>query len=326
LIAKPLKIGIIGFGSIAKKHLAEIKAYRPDTKIIIRTRQNIDEADRPSNVIITAAISDIISQHFDLIIIATPASEHSDDIAALSKCANTLVVEKPIAATAKEGFIIAQAEVTSRKPIWVAYNLRYLEGLPVLQNILASGKIGKLRDFSMTVGQDLKTWRPGSDYKTSASAQASLGGGVVRELSHELDLAIYLFTDAQDCTLKRSQRKYHSLDVEDTAHIKGKFQNGQINGTITLDFTREKPERTLIINGDLGTIKWSLIKGELKISTNTTTKTVFTKSDDLKSTYQRMWKDLLDSNEPLLPKAEEGLKLIQWIEDMEVCSEMSTGL
>ena len=45
----------------------------------------------------------------------------------------------------------------------------------------------------MIVGHDLKKWRPDINYKDSVSAKKSLGGGALRELSHEIDLATHLF-------------------------------------------------------------------------------------------------------------------------------------
>ena len=41
-------------------------------------------------------------------------------------------------------------------------------------------------------GQCLPTWRPESDYKNTYSAKSEKGGGVLRDLSHEIDLCLSL--------------------------------------------------------------------------------------------------------------------------------------
>lgn len=320
-----LNVGLIGFGSIAKKHLAEIMAYRPNSNIMIRTRQNISHEDLPENIKTTPCIDHILSKNFDVIMVATPASEHADHISRLIQCTKTLVIEKPIAATAIDALKISNAAAQIGKPIWIAYNLRYLKSLPIVEKILLSGEIGRVQSVEMVAGQDLKLWRPNSDYKFSVSAHASKGGGVIRELSHELDLAQHLFGNPEESSLRRARMKYHLLDVEDTALINAKFHNGSINSVIKLDFTRTTAKRLITIKGDLGQVKWNLISGELCILKGLTTTTVLTEVDDVKTTYRRMWKDLLDGKEPLLPNADDSFKLIKWIEIMEANSEIFTG-
>ena len=44
----------------------------------------------------------------------------------------------------------------------------------------------------MNTSTNLPTWRKG-DYTKSVSAKKKYGGGVINELSHELDLMLYLF-------------------------------------------------------------------------------------------------------------------------------------
>ncbi len=46
---------------------------------------------------------------------------------------------------------------------------------------------------SAYVGQDIRDWRPGRDHRTTASATQEAGGGVLRDLSHELDYLLWLF-------------------------------------------------------------------------------------------------------------------------------------
>lgn len=316
-------VGIIGFGSIAQKHLTEVLDCNPNAKILIKTRQNIAEFDPPENVSFTASIEDFFGQEFDVIMVATPASEHSDHIQKLYECSKELVIEKPIAANSIDAKQIAQT--AHGRPIHVAYNLRYLEGLLVLKELLSTKTLGVVQDFSMTVGQDLAEWRPGRDYKTSVSAQASKGGGVLRELSHELDLACHLFGNPKENSLVRAKTKYKALDVEDTAVIKATFSDGQINGSIALDFTRKQPERRITIAGNKASLEWDLINGEIYLDNGQINECIFTKLDDIKTTYGRMWEDLLGGKKSRLPNATDGLELIKWIEAMEKNSPMITG-
>jgi predicted dehydrogenase len=73
----------------------------------------------------------------------------------------------------------------------VAYNLRCHPLLLRLHGFLAEQV--HLAAAHLYVGKYLPDWRPGSDYRQSYSARRHEGGGVLRDLSHELDFALWLF-------------------------------------------------------------------------------------------------------------------------------------
>ena len=322
MITVPVKVGIVGFGTIAERHLAEIKKLRPSAKILIRTRQNIQKPDLPGTVKFTASLNEIFEFQPNVVMVATPATEHADQIERLARSTDLLIIEKPIAANVADAKKIRLVARKAHCNIRVAYNLRYLEGLNKVKHLLLSKIIGTAHKYNIVVGQDLKSWRPHRDLADSVSAQASKGGGVLRELSHELDLAIHLFGEPNQSVLRRSQAKYVELDVEDTAIIQASHGSGSISGKIELNFTQDVPKRAIFINGECGNIGWDLLTGEITIEINGKKESLFIKGDDLRTTYSRMWADILSNQKTILPKASEAAKIINWIEDMEKHSEM----
>ena len=315
--SEPLKVGIIGFGTIAKRHFAEIKKLRPATQIIIRTRQDIQKINLPETTQLTASINEVVGLRPDVIIVASPSSEHAYQIHNLAQNTDLLIIEKPIAADVSDATKINRVASNTQCDIRIAYNLRYLEGLPRLRDVLSSSILGDIHNFDITVGQDLELWRPHRNLRESVSAQASKGGGVMRELSHELDLAIHLFGKPKHSTLRRAKLKYVELDVEDTAIIQAQFGINSILGTINLDFTRDTPMRIISIRGECGKLVWDLLAGEITIEVNGKKEILFSKDDDLPSTYAQMWSQILLQQDTILPKAEEATEIIYWIEDME---------
>ena len=253
---EPFKVGIIGFGTIAKRHLAEINNLCPACQILIRSRQDIKKINLPEAAQFTASINEVVELRPNIIIVASPASEHANQIHDLAQNTDLLIIEKPIAANVSDAKKISMIASKTRCKIRVAYNLRYLEGLRRLRDVLSSGILGDVHNFNITVGQDLKLWRPNRNFRDTVSAQASKGGGVLRELSHELDLAIHLFGKPNNSILRRAKLKYAELDVEDTAIIQAQFGVYSISGTINLDFTRVTPTRTMSISGEYGELIW----------------------------------------------------------------------
>ena len=69
----------------------------------------------------------------------------------------------------------------------VGYNLRYMKSLIKFREILSKKKIGKILSVRSEVGSYLPSWRKDTDYKKSVSAKKKLGGGVLLELSHDID-------------------------------------------------------------------------------------------------------------------------------------------
>ena len=105
-----------------------------------------------------------------------------------------MLIEKPLAATSRQAFeIIKSSRTMTQKPL-VAYNLRFSKALQAVRACIANGIIGEIYTVQLEVGQDLGQWRP--DRKLSDTVSASRmkgGGGVLRELSHELDYLQSLF-------------------------------------------------------------------------------------------------------------------------------------
>ncbi len=94
------------------------------------------------------------------------------------------------------------------------------------------------------------------------SAKKELGGGVVNELSHEIDYAQFLFGRIEILSSELSTKKFIGLDVEDTANIEAINDKG-MKIHIHLNFTQNNPERYCKVVGEKGVLKLDLIKNEV---------------------------------------------------------------
>lgn len=115
---------------------------------------------------------------FSHAIIATETSAHCRDLHALrtSGFVGLVLVEKPLSDACEV------APEDERDRTWVAYNLRFHPVLYALQAALQGKRISYVTVFT---GQHLDDWRPGR--AETYSNKRALGGGVLRDLSHELD-------------------------------------------------------------------------------------------------------------------------------------------
>jgi predicted dehydrogenase len=67
------------------------------------------------------------------------------------------------------------------------YNLRFSYSLKRFNELIKKKIVGKILSVRCEVGQYLPDWRPNKDFRKTVSANKRLGGGVLLELSHEID-------------------------------------------------------------------------------------------------------------------------------------------
>lgn len=174
------KFIVIGQGSIGQRHsrlLGALGRVACVSAQAIGAFRSITEAVR-SEQFSHAVIANVTSQH-------VPAAEEL----ARAGFQGHVLVEKPVCDTiaAVDAFSTA---VDNFQSVSIGYNLRFHPVVRALSRMMAGQRIVEAR---LAVGQLLSDWRPGTDYTESSSASVVAGGGVLRDLSHELDLAIFLF-------------------------------------------------------------------------------------------------------------------------------------
>lgn len=166
---------VVGYGSIGARHariLAELGC-----EVAVVSRRQIDGVRR------YAAIDEAVTAlQPDYAVIANETFAHAKAVAALAAAGfrGKLLIEKPVG-----GAIDAQGF----SAVAVAYNLRFYPALVTLAAMLRDEDILSMQVYC---GQYLPDWRPGTDYRQSYSADPARGGGVLRDLSHELDYVVWL--------------------------------------------------------------------------------------------------------------------------------------
>jgi len=139
--------------------------------------------------------------------------------------------------------------------LMVGYNLRFYRPLILIKDFLSQGLIGRVLFIQAEVGQYLPDWRS-IDYRYSTSASKKLGGGVVLELSHEIDYARWLMGDVESVFAELGQLSDLEIDVEDTADIFLRFESGTF-GNIHLNMVQKSASRSCRIVGTEGIIEWN---------------------------------------------------------------------
>lgn len=263
---------LVGLGSIGKRHLKNLRSIEPDSHITVwhtspkrnESEDNITLADR-----VVYSLEEAIFPKPDAAFITSPASSHISLAEKLVRESIDLFIEKPISASLSGIDELLKVQKTKKTLIMVGYNLRFHHPLQILKKNIENGKIGKIICIQAEAGQYLPHWRPGTDYRNSASARSDLGGGVILELSHELDYSLWLLGEAISVTAQAARLSNLEIDVEDTADILLTFSQGAM-GNIHLDMIQQPSSRNCKVVGTGGTITWDGLTDSVMLFSNQT--------------------------------------------------------
>ncbi|MFU9047314.1 Gfo/Idh/MocA family protein [Acinetobacter tibetensis] len=260
-------IAVIGLGNIATRHRRNLKMLFPEAKLIVMSasgrtpKEPVTDSDH-----IAESIDEIIQLQVQFAIIASPAPFHAQHAIPLIKASIPVLIEKPVSVTQTDAQALIYAQAQYQTPVAVGYCLRYLPSAQQVRQMLQKGVIGNLYNAFIEIGQYLPDWRPTKDYRETVSARAELGGGVLLELSHELDYAQWILGSLtpQHVLLRASEEL--GLEVEDNADLLMTTSKGTVVN-IHLDFLQRKAHRKCRFIGSEGCIEWDLIQNEVVLIT-----------------------------------------------------------
>jgi predicted dehydrogenase len=305
------KVAVIGLGNIATRHRRNLKLMFPKVELIIMSASGrIPEEDIPDCDGIAACIDELIQAQVELVIVASPAPFHAQHAIPFIEAGIPTLIEKPVTTSVNDAENIERAIQKHQTPVSIGYCLRYLPSAQKLKVLLANGRIGTLYNAHIETGQYLPDWRPNKNYRDSVSAQKTLGGGALFELSHELDYAQWLLgaLDVKHSILRSSEEL--ALDVEDMADIVAVTKSGTV-ATIHLDFLQRKAHRKCSFVGSKGRIDWDLMLNQLTLTTATEVSVLYS---DL------VW----DKNQMYLAMIEDFIQMIN--QDKHTCITFAEAL
>ena len=263
---------VVGLGSIGRRHIHNLKRIYPTAKISVwRRKQTTEDLGDVAPLVdqVVTSIDDALASQPDAALVTNPASLHVETSLALAQNGVHLFVEKPISNTIDGVDTLLELCRERDLVLMVGYNFRFYKPLQAMRQALTEGRIGRVLSLRTEVGQYLPDWRPGSDYRGTVSAQRELGGGVVLELSHELDYVRWLVGEVETVSAQIGHLSDLEIDVEDTAEITLRFANGAI-GNVHMNMIQRSATRTCRIIGTEGMLAWDFMSNNVGILVNGT--------------------------------------------------------
>lgn len=308
------RVLLIGLGSIGRRHLRVLKEIDSEIEIVlVRSGVGPQCAEQSLAIAVHASIEKAMNFDIDAAIIAGPASRHLEYAIELLKFKIPIFMEKPLFDSMPSLEIINRF----RHSIFlVGYVLRHNPAAQFFSEFLSDGRLGQLLFVDIISGSYLPDWRPNQDYRISCSANRHLGGGVLTELSHEIDLALWFFGTCSSLTASLRNSGSLELEVEDIAQINLQMESG-IDVRLHLDFCRRTNERRCIVYGENGTLEWDLLSKQVSfrdVSGDIDLRTFNLDRDAVYELQMRHFLDVAGSGAESLVTFEDGLSVVKVID------------
>lgn len=127
--------------------------------------------------------TELVQAGYDVVVVAGPNSRHADVAIAALEGGSAVLCEKPMTLTVPDAQRVLDTAAATRRPLFVGYHLRF-QGLGTdIRRMVASGRLGAVRDIAMQryseqVTVNVRPWRHDLD---------QAGAGVL------CDVAVHLF-------------------------------------------------------------------------------------------------------------------------------------
>lgn len=258
-----MKILVIGCGSIGRRHAKNLRELGVDDLLLYdpawERAEGVAGEVRGRNA---DTLERAYDERPDAALVCAPTSLHLDLASAALEHDCHLFIEKPISHSLK-GVVQFLDEVKARERVLLAgYNFRFDPLIQMAREWLNDGQAGRVVSARLHFGSYLPWRHPWEDYREGYGARQDLGGGVILDAIHELDLALWLFGRPE--TVYCAGGKYSDLeiDVEDVAEILLSYPDKIIS--IHLDSIQRPAERWCEITGTRGRIRADLFARTLR--------------------------------------------------------------
>lgn len=297
-----LRVAVLGQGSAGSRHAEDLAAAGCEV-VSYDPRQVGDGAASAAEAVAAA----------DAVVVASPSSVHAEQTLLALESERPVLVEKPLATTEADARRIVALAGTGAAPCGVAMNLRFHPGALALYDLVRGGAVGDVLYGCASFGYDLRRWRPQTDYRLGYSARAELGGGIVLDAIHELDLVLWILGPVASVVAETAVTDVLEADVEHVAAAVLRMCSGALV-TVDVNFVEASYRRRMLVAGSLATAVWDWGTGSVVLLRDEDEERIDV-AYDVRDTYRAVTSDFLsavtDGRSPgtTLPEGLEAVRL-----------------
>ncbi len=257
---------LVGFGSIGRRHLANLHALGVTDWAVVHTGRGTLPFEPPTPVRTYPDLASALAAESPAFaVVANPTALH---LAAAQACAERgcdVLLEKPVSDRTDGLDDLAATVRAGGVEILVGFQFRYHPALHAIRALLDDGTIGAPCTASVVWAEHLPDWHPWEDWRTGYAARPELGGGVHHTICHPFDYLRALFGEVVTVGAHLSDRHPLGLEVPEAVDVRLGFAT--VDATVHLDYWSRPQTHRLEVTGTLGSVVWDYIAGTLSVRT-----------------------------------------------------------
>jgi predicted dehydrogenase len=292
---------IVGLGSSGRRHAGILHRLPGIDRLTVVTKQQSSKFECAADL---GRIERLDT--YGYIVIATETHRHFEQLTHVLERTGgaTVLVEKPLFQQYKP------MDIGSRR-VFVGYNLRFH---PVLQAIKQEILGERVLYANVLAGQYLPDWRPDRDYRACYSASSARGGGVLLDLSHEIDYCQWLFGGFADVVAR--DEKVSSLEINTDDLVCGTAKT--VTGCVvcfSMDYISKTSQRRILVHTETKTVIGDLIAGSLTVqrASEPLVRTTFARLER-EWTYRKMHEAILGGDAKDVCSFQEGQSVLRVVD------------
>ncbi|MCM2606971.1 Gfo/Idh/MocA family oxidoreductase [Rossellomorea marisflavi] len=257
---KPLKIGVIGCGSIAKhRHIPEYMANE-HAEIVAVCDIVKDRAEEMADQIGAKAYTDykelLKDESIEAVSVCTPNALHAPISIDALKAGKHVLCEKPMATSTEEAQAMIDAANQAGRKLMIGHNQRFVPSHQKAKELISKGEAGKIYSFRTAFGHGgPEGWSvDGKDSWFFRKEEAFIGA--MGDLGvHKTDLMRYILGEEfveVGAFVETSSKE--NADVDDTAVCVLKTESGTI-GTLAASWSYQKEDNSTVIYGEKAVLR-----------------------------------------------------------------------
>lgn len=289
------KVAILGYGNIAEKHLNILFKIFPNNKFLVFRKYFEKKIKYKKKNVIELNIKNILNYDFENLLMTNPANLHYFYLKKLYKKKINFFIEKPLFDKPQNINKIISFQKKNKLKIQTGYLFRYDNLINKFKDLI-SNNLNSNFNVEIICESNVEIWpkRPVNNLNTSISSKTA--GGVLNELSHEIDYCLYLFGKPKKLfAMNLNSKMISDCDTYDQTNIIF-FYKKNIRINIRLSFNQKISKRHCLISNNNGYYFMDLINRNIEIKKGSSKKNINVKNDLSDSYYKQLKVFFYDKN------------------------------
>jgi predicted dehydrogenase len=221
-----IRAAIVGLGRWGRSLVNAVHGKTDAIRFVAgytRTRASAEDFCSEKQIALRDRFEDILSDaNIDAVVLATPHSQHADQVKAAALAGKHIHVEKPLTLDRPSAEAVAAAAKKAGIVLAVGFNRRFHPSVVEIRKRLASGRLGQVMSMVASHTTSTAQFIPADNWR--AQPGEAPGGAITAVGVHSIDHMIEFAGPVRDvlCTTRR----YIPGPSDDTTNIMLRFQSG----------------------------------------------------------------------------------------------------